>query len=136
MKEPHITLLENKYEEWKLHSLMGGYDECDLNKYEFVGDEIFNFVTYDNFYTIKLTMHMLEVLDVLIKKYNYSYLKEEDQYSNYLLMINMPFLINKIEWGTSIKGAWLDESKLYEILQVEIQDIVPFIKTLLEWVKE
>ena len=52
---------------------------------------------------------MLEVIDVIINQTQFEYIKDEAKYLNYLTMVNMPFLSNKIEWGTSIRGAWFDE---------------------------
>ena len=32
----------------------------------------------------------------------------ESNHFNYLLMVNMPFFKDKLEWGGSIRGAWWD----------------------------
>ena len=136
-KEKYLKLLENKYEEWRLNSLMRGLDECDLNKYEFAGDEIFGFITQDSIFTIVTSQIMLEVLDVLINKTHYEYIKNADSYAKYLMMLNMPFLKDKITWGKSIKGAWLDDdTKIHKILGTNIEFLTTFIKTLLKWVNE
>ena len=54
-------------------------------------------------------------------------------------MINMPFLANKLEWGTSIRGAWFDDWEEYEIdcdrIIIKGDELKVFIADLLEWIK-
>ena len=45
-----------------------------------------------------------EYSDLDKKSFDY-HQKSDEQYINYLTMVNTPFLIDKLEWGTSIRGA-------------------------------
>jgi hypothetical protein len=92
---------------------------------------------------------MIEVIECIVNKTTFDYQnKSQKHYENYIMMCNAPFLVGKLEWGTSIRGAWLDEyghhsepqPREYEIgitnLKIPKKDIVEFCKDLLEWVNE
>jgi len=112
------------------------------SKYEFLGNNVFNFVTYDGEFDIILARSMIEVIEVIIEDKNFEYIKNRDNYLNYIIMINMPFLYNMLDWGTSIRGAWIDGSKEIQIdcynLTLEIQkgEILDFLRQMIEWVNE
>ena len=120
------------------------------NKMAFIGNYIFNFTTYDGAIDELFAKKMIEVIDCIVNDKTFDYHKhgeDEANYINYLTMVNMPFLKNMIEWGTSIRGAWLDEyghhsdkqPAVYEIGCVDL--VVPkieikyFIRQLIEWSK-
>ena len=120
------------------------------NKMAFIGNYIFNFTTYDGFMDELLAGKMMEVIECILNGTTFEYHKHgenEANYINYLVMVNMPFLKDKIEWGGSIRGAWFDEyghhseSKpaVYEIGCVDLVvpkiEIKQFIKQLIEWSK-
>lgn len=67
---------------------------------------------------------------------NFEYIKNKEQYLNYLTMVNMPFLTDKLDWGGSIRGAWFDNWKEYEIdgIKINKQELEVFISQLIEWV--
>lgn len=107
------------------------------SKLKYVGDEIFKFTTYDGDATERFSIKMIEVIESIINKTTFEY--QEDNYDTYLLMVNMPFLIDKLDWGTSIRGAWMDERKKYKInnnLTIKGNDIVKFLKDVIEWVNK
>ncbi len=118
-------------------------------KLEYVGGHVFDFTTYDGGLDIIFAKRMLEVIECIVNKTTFDYQqKSQEHYENYILMCNAPFLVRKLEWGTSIRGAWLDEyghnsepqPREYEIgitnLKIPKKDIVEFCKDLLEWVNE
>lgn len=116
------------------------------SKFEFVGDDIFHFVTYDTEVTEMLASKMLEVINVILQKGNSNYQENPQNYITYLMMVNMPFLKGKLDWGTSIRGAWFDEhghhsdkEDFYCItpeLNVPKKEIKDFLSQLILWVKE
>ena len=112
-------------------------DEHDYPKLEFIGSVVFDMDTYDGEMDIHFAKKMIEVLQIIINKENFEYIKNKDNYLNYLTMVNMPFLKDKLEYGTSIRGAWLDEYKEYEILwgnhKIEEGNLINFINQLIEW---
>jgi hypothetical protein len=118
-------------------------------KLEYVGGHVFDFTTYDGGLDIIFAKRMLEVIECVVNKTTFDYIqKSQEHYENYILMCNSPFLVGKLEWGTSIRGAWLDEyghnsepqPRVYKIgitnLKIPKKDIVEFCKDLLEWVNE
>lgn len=78
------------------------------NKIVFAAYHIFGLVTYDDEKAYEFMKVIIEVLQVIIEK-DYNYIGEEENYTKYLLVCQ--FLHDKfdcLEWGTSIRSAWLD----------------------------
>ncbi len=115
--------------------------EVKPTKLQFAGDELFEFTTYDSGIDGLFASKMTEVIEVLINHKNFEYIQSKEKYINYLLMVNMPFLTNKIEWGTSIRGAWIDDvdfsETVYQIGNIEVkkEDIKVFLTDLINWIK-
>ena len=105
-------------------------------KMEYLASSIFDFTTYDGEIDILLAGRMIEVLKVILNRNTFEYIKDREQYLNYLTMVNMPFLKDKLDWGGSIRGAWFDNWKEYEIdgIEIEKQELEVFIAQLIEWV--
>jgi len=97
----------------KLDELFKYYlSECKGNesKMQFLGDVIFDFTTYDSAMDEILASKMVAVIGAILSKTTYEYIKvSEESYLDYITMVNMPFLQDKLEWGTSIRGAWFDK---------------------------
>ena len=118
------------------------------NKLQFLGNYIFNFTTYDSYIDELFAYKMIEVIECILYGTTFKYQENRDNYLNYLTMVNMPSLKDKIEWGSSIRGAWFDEyghysepePKVYGIgcvyyFTVPKKDIKRFIAELIEWSK-
>ena len=109
------------------------------SKYEYLGAVIFDFTTYDSEMDTLLASRMIPVLRALVEEQTFEYIKDRDRYENYIAMVNTPFLVDKIDWGTSIGGAWLDNSNEYEIdcgrINIPKGGLTEFITDLLEWCK-
>lgn len=107
------------------------------NKIQFLGEYIFDFTTYDSSITEILANKMLEVIKAISEKTTFEYIEDEKNYLNYLTMVNMPFLANKINWWTSIRWAWfdtwLDEVKITFDWSMKKDELSQFMKELLEW---
>lgn len=110
---------------------------------EFVSKDVFCFTTYDSEVDEMLASNMLEVITCILDRKTFEFQGVCDEnYLTYLLMVNMPFLKNKLDWGGSIRGAWLHirEKEGFEVCCGEIQ--VPqdgaeaFFRDLISWVKE
>jgi len=126
-------------------------EECETsgcppeNKFQFLGNSIFDFTTYDGAIDELFAKKMLEVIAAIVNRTTFEYQENEANYINYLTMVNMPFLQGKLEWGTSIRGAWFDEyghhsekeeERVYQITydwSIPKKDINDFMKALLEW---
>lgn len=126
-----LKILDENYKE---QSEMG--IELD-SKMEYLGSVIFDFTTYDGEINILFAERMVPVLKCILDRTTFEYQKNKEQYINYLTMVNMPFLTDKLDWGGSIRGAWFDNWKEYEIdcgrIKIEKQEFTQFITDLIEW---
>jgi len=127
-----IEILEQNYKE---QAEMG--IELD-SKIEYLGSTIFDFTTYDGEIDVLFAKKMIPVLKCILERKTFEYQQDKQQYINYLTMVNMPFLTDKLEWGSSIRGAWFDEFREYEIdcgrIEIKEKELNIFIKDLIEWV--
>lgn len=80
-----------------------------MSRLEYLSDYIFNFTTYDGEMAELFARRSLEVRAAISNSTTFDYIKDADQYRWYLVMCNMPFFADKLEWGTSIRGAWWGE---------------------------
>jgi len=91
--------------------------ETDVDKFEYLSENIFNFTTYDGDVSHLFGKKALEVCQAINDKNTFEYQKDPENYRWYLLMVNMPFFENRLEWGCSIRGAWwnIHGSLVFEI---------------------
>jgi hypothetical protein len=73
---------------------------------EFLANSIFGFTTYDGGMDELFARKAVEVCEALLKRKTMEYIKVNENYVWYLMMCNLPFFSKRIEWGTSIRGAW------------------------------
>ena len=67
---------------------------------------IFDFITYDDAMDELFAQKAVEVCEAINDKKTFDYIAGQENYRWFLLMCNMPFFASRIEWGTSIRGAW------------------------------
>jgi hypothetical protein len=100
MTNRYTELLEQSYEIQKKYL---GVE----SKSEFLGDYIFNFYGTSDF----LVRKAVGVCAAITNHSTFEYIgKSEEDHLWYISMVNMPFFKDKIEWGTSIRGAWWTHS--------------------------
>ena len=120
-------IIDDRYEELKRRS------DTDYagpkGKLKFLSVYIFGFATYDDNMDVMFTNNMIEVLRAILGKTTFEYIKEEDKYLNYLTMVNMPFLKDRLDWGVSIRGAWFTHGVVPKYGGME-----SFVKYLLDWI--
>ncbi|WP_274644919.1 hypothetical protein [Pseudomonas serbica] len=105
-------LLEHSFNTEKLHG------ECPSESpLVFLADHIFDFTTYDEGMSKLFASKAVEVCLAITKRTASEYVQDEDNYRWFLLMCNMPFFAKRIEWGTSLRGAWWnpDRSMMMEL---------------------
>lgn len=84
-------------------------DECAPDsRLEFLSDAVFDFTTYDGGVSAHFAEKAVEVCAAISDGTTFEYIKDPERYQWYLLMCNMPFFAKRLEWGTSIRGAWWD----------------------------
>ncbi len=79
------------------------------SRLEYLADNVFDFTTYEGEYSELFARKALEVCAAISDSKTLEYIKEPENRLWYLLMVNMPFFADKLEWGTSIRGAWWGE---------------------------
>lgn len=94
-------LLEHSFNVTRGHG--GGHE---MSRLEFLAEYIFDFTTYDSEIGELFASKALEACAAISAGTTFDYIKDADDYRWYMLMVNMPFFAGRLEWGTSIRGAW------------------------------
>lgn len=87
------------------------FDCAPESRLEYLGDHIFDFTTYDGEISALFARKAVEVCAAINNKLTFDYIKEPHDYCWFLLMCNMPFFAERLEWGTSIRGSWWGDTK-------------------------
>lgn len=104
-----IEILTHSYEVHK------GLDSCPPDcRLEYLGDHIFGFTTYDGEMSALFARKAVDVADAITNGTTLEYIKDAENYRWYLLMCNTDFFSGRLEWGTSIRGAWWDHKISYQ----------------------
>ena len=107
-----------------------------LTKYIFLS-ELFSFAVYEADIEKQMVKDMVEVLRAILNGETNEYIKSPSRHKKYIHMVNTPFLYDKLNWGTSVRGAWLDDGKGYYIelldIEIEVGELTKLIKALIEW---
>jgi len=94
--------------------------ECPpQSRLAYLAQHIFDFVTYDGEMDERFAMKAVEVCAAITNGTTFDYIAAKDDYEWFLLMCNMPFFAERIEWGTSIRGAWWGAPRLGEQIKLE-----------------
>lgn len=93
--------------------MLDGFNQINLNRdcapesrLEYLSSYVFGFVTYDDAIDKILAEKAVQVCCAISKRKTFEYIFDKKRYEWYLIMLNMKFFSEKIEWGTSIRGAW------------------------------
>ena len=96
----YAKLLEDSYRMESVHC------EGTLTRLCYLSDSIFNFTTYDPEMSELLARKALDVCSAISEGSTFEYIGDPDRYRWYVLLINMPFFAERLDWGSSIRGAW------------------------------
>jgi len=142
----YLKLLQESYRETAENR-----DDPTLEKLEFLAEGIFGFTTYENVVSSTMAQKALEVCKAISDKKTFDYIASEEGNLWYLVMVNMPFFENRLNWGTSIRGAWWDlwgnkeftieSCELFggeQILELKLNDSewVKFIEAMIKFAEE
>lgn len=122
----------------------------DISIYDFIEDDVFEFITYDSgegSAQRHLCVTMIDVIKSIINRTTFEYQEKSDEnYINFITMVNMPFLKNKLSWGSSIRGCWFDchehdnNNFIFfrgeDSLIVSEKNFINFLNDLIEWFEE
>ena len=109
-----LEILEESYQQTKV------VNECLDTRLEYLGEYIFEFTTYDGETSELFAAKALEVCAAITRKETFDYIRDRENYKWFLLMCNMPFFSQKIEWGASIRGCWWDDCKVIKLSSLGI----------------
>lgn len=82
---------------------------------EYLADYVFGFTTYDSEISNLLASKAVDVCAAINDGTTTVYIRDADSYRWYLIMVNMPFFAGRLNWGTSIRGAWWDAEPVKDI---------------------
>lgn len=94
-------ILEDSFIEHKEMSDYSGHEA----KYSFISD-LFGFTTYDSEMDSKLVTKMMPVIRAIHTGTTFEFIKDPQNYEDYIVCVNFPWFEGKLDWGTSIRGAW------------------------------
>lgn len=144
----YLKLLEDSYK-----TAVECFECAPESKFEYLGDYIFDFTTYDDEISSLFAQKAIEVCAAINNRTTFQYIEDKENYKWYLLMCNMPFFVNKLEWGTSIRGAWwggrpgkqieftscglfMEDEQLTKKMKFTREEWEVFIKSLIEFSNE
>lgn len=78
------------------------------SRLEYLADHIFSFTTYEQEMSEMFAARALLVCDAITCGKTFEYIAEDEDRMWFLLMCNMPFFKERLDWGGSIRGAWWD----------------------------
>lgn len=96
----YSDLLEHSYSTYIDHS------QQNETRLEYLATAVFGFITYERKQAEIITRKALEVAAAITNRTTFEYIENTDNRTWYLVMCNMPFFADKLEWGGSIRGAW------------------------------
>ena len=121
----------------------------EATKYQWVGNAVFNLVTYDGALDELFAKYIIEICKAILERRTFDYCSGSDiteDYVKYILVCQKLEALDWINWGTSIRGAWFDAGKDAEPILKYIEesrhgvDKIPFtienIEALIEFVEE
>jgi hypothetical protein len=95
----YLKLLTESYES-------DGFCVKPTSRLEYLSDYIFDFTTYEDEAAELFARRAIEVAAAISNGTTFEYIKRHEDRIWFLLMCNMPFFYPRLEWGTSIRGAW------------------------------
>jgi len=101
--ENYPALLEHSYAVECAFNIDSGHV---LSRLEYLSEQIFNFTTYDSAMAELFGQKAIEVCKAILDGHTFKYIEAHERHIWYLTMVNMPFFAGRLDWGTSIRGAW------------------------------
>lgn len=131
MPDDYLKTLEHSYAMESKTS--EGRDQSRLG---YLAQHIFDFTTYESEADELFARKAVEVCAAITDGKTFDYIANPQGRIWYLLMVNMPFFMPRLNWGGSIRGAWWDHEQpaLNSCgLWVEQEQQIELAFTLEEW---
>lgn len=101
----YLKLLEESYQIERLNQPDG-----QLTRLCFLADHVFAFTTYDDDMSELFAAKAVEFCAVITNSTAFDHIKDQDSYRWFLTMVNAQFFAERLEWGTSVRGAfWIGD---------------------------
>lgn len=98
--------LKRGFETYKKDSERWGHGTPPVEVY--LSDSIFDFTTYDGEMDVLLCNSAIVVCEAITNRKTFDFIANKNNYLVYITMVNMPFFVGKLSWGSSVRGAWWD----------------------------
>lgn len=106
MPDDYLKLLEHSF------ALEAQTGECPpRSRLSYLAQHIFDFTTYESEADELFARKAVEVCAAITEGKTFDFIVNPQGRIWYLLMVNMPFFAPRLEWGTSIRGAWWDHNQ-------------------------
>ena len=120
---------------------------CDTTKYEWAASQIFDLCTYDGELDELFVKKIIEICKVILEDRTYEYISESNEnYINYILVCQLLYKRDWIDWGTSVRGAWinrwttaspiLSHHYMYKECDEDISFCPEHLKILIDFIEE
>lgn len=101
-----IKLLDSSFESMNEDILS---ENSRKSRLVFLGEDIFDFTTYDGSISEAMAKDAVEAIDAITERKTFEYFKRDPgNEEKFIRIINTPFFQDRLDWGTSIRGAWWD----------------------------
>lgn len=142
----YLKLLEHSYD-----CQFAMFERSNEARLTFLSEGVFGFTLYDSHKDEFFARRAIEVCAAITEEKTYNYISMADEnYTWFLVMCNMPFFSERIEWGSSIRGAWwgslhnrqiefssdvlwVDGEQFNETLEFSVEEWKHFIAALIEF---
>jgi hypothetical protein len=105
-------------------------NDIKVNKATYLAEEFFDFTTYSDQISEKMGMTALGICKIISENSVNKFCElSEAHHEAYLMMINMPFFVDKINWGVSIRHPFWD----FENFKTSVITDKTIIITLRNW---
>jgi hypothetical protein len=119
------------------------------SRLEYLSEHIFDFTTYDSNMAEEFARHAVRVCQAVNDRATFQLVNaSHESYMWYLVMCNTAFFAGRLEWGTSIRGAWwcevqmlwscglwVDDEQCSELVMSAV-GWNAFVRAMIEFVKE
>lgn len=99
-------MLEDGFAAWQEFNAPQQYE----SRAHYLADHVFEFTTYDDELAKELGAKALEVCRAISERKTFEYVADAANHRWFIVMSNMPFFARRLNWGTSVRGAWWDTS--------------------------
>lgn len=94
-------------------------------KNSYILNHIFNITTYDSDLDEKFVKAILEIMNVIIERKNFEYIKDENNYIKFITVVNL--ILESLDWGTSIRGCFFNKITVNcFLIKKELDDTIVF----------